>query len=80
MTRTNSLQSFAPRTRNDGGAGPEPVQETIFQALVRPSEPRIYVHNDCAGYVLFDLAGGYCLACGAAPVRATEYHKPQTAA
>ncbi len=73
-------QSIAFSVPPAGGAGPEPVQETIFQALVRPSEPRIYVHNDCGGYVLFDLAGGYCLACGAAPVRPAEYHKPLTAA
>lgn len=75
-----SLQSFARGVQNGGGAGPEPVQETIFQAMVRPGERRIFTHNGCGGWVLFDLAGGYCIACGAEPLRATEYSKPRPAA
>lgn len=80
MTRTNSLQTIADRCADSGGAGPEPVQETLLQALVRPGERRVFTHDGCGGWVLFDLAGGYCIACGAEPLRATEYSKPQTAA
>ena len=75
-----SLQSIAPRAHTAAAAGPEPVQETILQALVRPGERRVFTHDGCGGWVLFNVAGGYCLACGAAPVRPADYHKPQTAA
>lgn len=75
-----TAQSIAVSVPGAAAAGPEPVQETLGQALVRPSERRVFTHNGCGGWVLFDLQGGYCLACDAAPLRATEYHKPQTAA
>lgn len=73
-------QTIARRLQPAAAAGPKPHQETLGQALVRPSERRVFTHNGCGGWVLFDLQGGYCLACDAAPLRATEYHKPQTAA
>lgn len=75
-----TAQSIARGTQDDGGAGPEPVQETLFQALVRPSERRVFTHDGCGGWVLFDLQGGYCLACDARRLRSAHYHKPQTAA
>ena len=74
------MRTIASKDHGDAGAGPEPHQETLGQALVRPFELRVFTHDSCGGWVLFDLAGGYCLACGAAPVRATQYSKPQTAA
>jgi hypothetical protein len=72
-----TMQSFAHKTQNAAAAGPEPVQETLGQALVRPSERRVFTHDGCGGWVLFDLQGGYCIACGARPLRAAEYSKPE---
>lgn len=54
----------------------EPIQETIFEALDRPSIPRVFVHLDCGGYVLWNLQGGTCQRCGHGPVRSGEYAKP----
>jgi hypothetical protein len=56
------------------------VQDTITQALVRPSVPRVFTHNGCGGWVLWDLEGGFCLDCGAGPLRPGEYRKPGAAA
>lgn len=56
------------------------IQQTIGQALIRPSARRIWVHLECGGYVLFDLAGGFCLECGAGPLKPAEYAKPQAGA
>ena len=75
-----SIQTIAPRVRTAAAAGPEPLQETLGQALVRPGERRVFTHNGCGGWVLFDLAGGYCIACGAEPLRAAEYSKPRPGA
>jgi hypothetical protein len=52
------------------------VQETLGQALTRPSVPRVFVHLGCGGYVLWDLRGGYCLHCEAGPLKPAEYAKP----
>ena len=52
------------------------VQETLEQAAVRPSVPRVFVHLGCGGWVLFSLAGGKCLECGAGPLKPREYAKP----
>jgi hypothetical protein len=56
------------------------IQETIGQALIRPSVPRVFVHLDCGGWVLFEIQGGRCLECGAFPVRPGEYAKPTAGA
>lgn len=52
------------------------IQETIDQALIRPSVPRVFIHLDCGGWVLWDLSGGYCLECAAGPLGVDEYAKP----
>jgi hypothetical protein len=52
------------------------VQETITQALVRPSVPRVFTHTGCGGWVLFDLKGGTCIECGAGPLEPGQYAKP----
>ena len=52
------------------------VQETIGQALVRPSVRRIWAHVECGGWVLFEVRGGFCLSCGAGPLGVDEYAKP----
>lgn len=56
------------------------VQETLDQALVRPSDRRVFAHSGCGGWVLFSLDGGHCLACGAGPLHVGEYEKPEAAA
>lgn len=56
------------------------LQQTITQALTRPSERRVWVHKGCGGWVLFDLAGGRCLHCEAAPLHVGEYEKAERAA
>jgi hypothetical protein len=56
------------------------IQETIGQALVRPSAPRVFVHLDCGGWVLFEIRGGFCLECGSGPLSTTEYAKPEAGA
>jgi hypothetical protein len=61
--------------REGGGRGTL-VQDTLEQALVRPSARRIWVHLECGGWVLFSLAGGFCLECDAGPLRPEEYAKP----
>lgn len=53
-----------------------PVQETLNQALFRPSVPRVFIHVGCGGWVLFEIPGGRCLECGAFPVRPGQYAKP----
>ena len=73
-------QSIAVRPQDAAAAEPEPHQETLDEAMVRPSARRVFTHNGCGGYVLFEIDGGHCIACGAAPVRPAEYSKPQTAA
>jgi hypothetical protein len=60
----------------EGGGNGTLVQDTIDQALVRPSGRRIWVHLECGGWVLFDLEGGKCIACGAGPLKPDEYAKP----
>jgi hypothetical protein len=52
------------------------VQETLDQAAVRPSVPRVFVHLGCGGYMLWSLAGGFCLQCKAGPLKPAEYAKP----
>lgn len=47
------------------------VQMDIFQALQKPSAPRVHVHVGCGGFVLHELGGGRCLECGAYPL---SYH------
>ena len=74
------MKSIALDNHPAAAAGPEPIQETLAQALVRPGERRVFTHDGCGGYVLFDLAGGQCLSCGARPLRAAEYSKPRAAA
>ena len=74
------MKSIADRRAGGGGAEPGPVQETLAQALARPRERRVFTHDGCGGWVLFDLAGGQCLSCGARPLRAAEYSKPRGAA
>jgi hypothetical protein len=56
------------------------IQETIGQALIRPSVPRVFIHLECAGWVLWDMRGGFCLECGAGPLGTDEYAKPQVGA
>ena len=56
------------------------VQDTILQALDRPSVPRVWAHIDCGGWVLFEIGGGRCLECGAFPVPVGEYSKPEAGA
>ena len=53
------------------------TQETLDQALIRPHTPRVWIHRRCGGWVLFELDGGHCLACGAL-VPVGDYHKPGT--
>jgi hypothetical protein len=53
-----------------------PVQETIEQALIRPKVPRVFEHVGCGGWVLFSLAGGFCLECQAGPLTPKEYDTP----
>lgn len=57
-----------------------PVQETLEQALVRPSVPRVFIHVACGGWVLFDLEGGTCLECRAGPLEPEQYAKPAAGA
>jgi hypothetical protein len=52
------------------------VQQTITQALTRPSERRVWIHVGCGGWVLFDLRGGFCLHCQAGPLCPGDYEKP----
>ena len=54
-----------------------PVQETLEQALVQPAARRLWTHNGCGGYVLWNLQGGFCLHCHAAPLHAGEYEKAE---
>jgi hypothetical protein len=56
------------------------AQETLDQAITRPSVPRVFAHVGCGGWVIFELAGGYCLTCQAGPLKVTEYAKPGEAA
>jgi hypothetical protein len=56
------------------------IQETITQALVQPAVPRVFIHLECGGWVLWSLAGGFCLECGAGPLKPGEYDKPGLAA
>jgi hypothetical protein len=63
------------------GRGDRPiVQDTILQALVKPSTPRVFTHNNCGGWVLFEIGGGRCLECAAFPVPPPEYAKPEAGA
>jgi hypothetical protein len=55
------------------------IQETLGQALTRPSARRVFIHTGCGGWVLFELDGGHCLECGAGPLHAGDYHKPGAA-
>jgi hypothetical protein len=56
------------------------VQETLEQALTLPSAPRLWIHVDCGGYVLFRIQGGFCVHCKAGPLKPAEYEKAATAA
>lgn len=56
------------------------IQETIGQALIRPSVPRVFIHVDCGGWVLFSLEGGTCLECGTGPLTLEQYAKPTAGA
>lgn len=56
------------------------IQETFDEALTRPAARRVFVHTGCGGWVLFDLAAGTCLSCGAGPLHVGEYRKPVAAA
>ena len=61
------------------GGGEQPiVQETLDQAQVRPSVPRVFAHVGCGGWVLWDMRGGFCLECGSGPLGVDEYAKPET--
>ena len=56
------------------------IQETLGEALANPSTPRVCIHvGACGGWVLFEVAGGFCLSCGAGPLKVTEYAKPRPA-
>ena len=55
------------------------VQETLDQALIQPATRRVWVHVGCGGWVLFRVAGGTCLSCGAGPLHPAEYAKPSNA-
>lgn len=57
-----------------------PVQETVDQALTRPSVPRVFIHLDCGGWVLWEIRGGFCLECGAGPLEPEQYAKPTAGA
>lgn len=57
------------------------LQESLEQALDRPGVPRVWIHVGCAGWVLFRVAGGWCLSCEAGPLKPGQYAKPgETAA
>lgn len=52
------------------------VQETLAEAMIRPACPRVWIHAGCGGWVLFSIAGGFCLTCHAGPLHPGEYAKP----
>lgn len=52
------------------------IQQSLDEALVSPSTPRVFTHRDCGGFVLFSLDGGWCLSCTAGPLVHGEYAKP----
>jgi hypothetical protein len=54
------------------------IRETLDEALVKPSTPRVFAHVGCGGWVLFDLRGGFCIRCHAGPVKPGDYEKPET--
>jgi hypothetical protein len=56
------------------------VQESITEAMVKPAVPRVWAHVSCGGWVLFELAGGFCLHCEAGPLVPGQYVKPAAAA
>jgi hypothetical protein len=56
------------------------LQQTLEQALVQPSAPRLWTHTDCGGYVLWRIQGGFCLHCKAGPLHVGDYQKAASAA
>lgn len=71
-----TLQSFALGRSTPGAGSGNAIQETLDQALTKPSARRVFTHDGCGGWVLFDLQGGWCLHCDAGPLHVGEYGKP----